>query len=127
MGTSVGSILLGSADPDRLREWYRAALAPWHTGDGFIHFAGLDLLIDGRDDVAATNTEPGRVVLNFHVDDAAATAAHLDTVGVKWLVPLEERPDGLFATFTDPDGNILQIIQLTEEYREYLASVPRSG
>jgi predicted enzyme related to lactoylglutathione lyase len=104
-----------------------AALAPWHTGDGFIHFDGLDLLIDGRSDVAATNAEPGRVVVNFHVDDARATAAHLDSIGVTWLVPLEERPDGLFATFTDPDGNVLQIIQLTEEYRQYLATVPRSG
>ncbi|MEU4525447.1 VOC family protein [Amycolatopsis sp. NPDC024027] len=126
MSISVGSILLGSVDPDRLREWYRAALAPWHTGSGFIHFGGLDLLIDGRDDVAAVNSEPGRVVINFHVDDARAIAAHLDTVGVTWLVPLEERPNGLFATFTDPDGNVLQIIQLTEQYRAYLESVPRS-
>ncbi len=126
MGISVGSVLLGSADPDRLREWYRAALAPWHDGDGFIHFAGIDILIDGRSDVAATSREPGRFVLNFHVDDARATAAHLDTVGVTWLVPLEERPDGLFATFSDPDGNTLQIIQLTPEYREHLENVPRS-
>jgi hypothetical protein len=67
------------------------------------------------------------VVLNFHVDDARATAAHLDTLGVTWLVPVEERENGLFGTLTDPDGNILQIIQLTEEYLREVENAPRSG
>ena len=118
---ALGSILLGTADPDRLRDWYAAALAPGDSGGGFTEvtptmFAGTfgdtSLLIDGRNDVADKNPEPGRVVLNFHVDDARAVAEHLNSLGVRWLVELEEREGGLFGTLVDPDGNYVQIIEL---------------
>ncbi len=114
----LGSILLGSTNPERLQAWYQAALTPQHTPDGFMIMGGVNVLIDSRDDISDTNPEPGRVLLNFHVDDARATAAHLNTLGVAWLVELEERSDGLFSTLIDPDGNYIQIIQLTEEYYE---------
>jgi predicted enzyme related to lactoylglutathione lyase len=111
---TLGSILLGSADPDRLRGWYLAAFAPDETDHGFVEFGGFPVLIDKRNDVGATNPEPGRTVINFHVDDARATAAHLDEMGVTWLVEVEERPGGWFGTLVDPDGNYVQIIQLKE-------------
>ena len=120
---TLGSILLGTANPDRLRDWYAAALAPDDSEGGFTEvtptmfagtFADTSLLIDGRSDVADTNPEPGRVVLNFHVDDARATADHLNALGVTWLVELEERAGGLFGTLVDPDGNYVQIIELKE-------------
>jgi len=113
---SLGSILLGSPDPQRLRDWYRVAFRCEPNDDGFIQFGGVVVLIDGRTDVAPVNPEPGRVILNFHVDDARATAAHLDAIGATWLVPVEARVDGLFGTLIDPDGNYIQIIQLTEAY-----------
>jgi predicted enzyme related to lactoylglutathione lyase len=115
----LGSILLGTTNPHRLRDWYAAAFKP--EGDGFTEvsptmfagsFGGVGVLIDGRDDVADKNPEPGRVILNFHVEDACATAAHLDDLGVTWLVELEERDGGLFGTLIDPDGNYIQIIEL---------------
>ncbi|MGH8985913.1 MAG: VOC family protein [Acidimicrobiia bacterium] len=109
---TLGSILLGSANPDRLRAWYHAALAPDPTDHGFVEFGGFPVLIDGRSDVAATNGDPARVILNFHVDDAHATAAHLNELGVTWLTEVEERPGGWFGTLIDPDGNYVQIIQL---------------
>jgi predicted enzyme related to lactoylglutathione lyase len=120
---NLGSILLGTADPVRLRDWYAAALAPEHTAEGFTEvsptmfactFGGTALLIDGRTDVADENPEPGRAILNFHVDDARATTAHLNALGVSWLVELQEREGGLFGTLVDPDGNYIQIIQLRE-------------
>ena len=120
---TLGSILLGTAEPDRLRDWYAAALAPADAGSGFTEvtptmfaatFGETSLLIDGRSDVAGKNLEPGRVVLNFHVDDARAVAEHLDALGVTWLVELEEREGGLFGTLVDPDGNYVQIIELRE-------------
>jgi len=77
-------------------------------------FGETALLIDGRSDVAGKNPEPGRVVLNFHVDDARAVAEHLNSLGVTWLVELEEREGGLFGTLVDPDGNYVQIIELRE-------------
>lgn len=115
---TLGSILLGSTDPDRLHAWYQTAFTPEHTPDGFMIFGSLTMLIDSRNDIGDTNPEPGRVILNFHVEDARAMVAHLNSVGVSWLVEIEERTDGLFGTLVDPDGNYIQIIQLTEEYFE---------
>jgi predicted enzyme related to lactoylglutathione lyase len=114
----LGSILLGTTNPCRLRDWYSAAFAP--EGEGFrevsptmfaANFGDIGVLIDGRTDVGEKNTEPGRVILNFHVDDARATAARLDDLGVTWLVEPEEREGGVFGTLVDPDGNFIQIIE----------------
>jgi predicted enzyme related to lactoylglutathione lyase len=58
------------------------------------------------------------VILNFHVDDARAIAAHLNTLGVTWLVEPERREAGWFGTLVDPDGNYIQIIELAPEYLE---------
>ncbi|GAA3440138.1 VOC family protein [Kutzneria kofuensis] len=116
----LGSILLGSSDPERLKQWYLDALRPTENQYGFLQFGAVSILIDGRDDVAARTAEPGRVLLNFHVDDAEATARHLTELGASWVAELEQRRDGLFGTVTDPDGNYVQIIQLSAEY---LASV----
>jgi len=119
---TLGSILLGTADPVRLRDWYAAAFSAGDD-DGFTEvtptlfacrFGGTSLLIDGRGDVAYANPDPGRVILNFHVDDARATAERLNDIGVTWLVELEERDGGLFGTLVDPDGNYVQIIELWE-------------
>ena len=119
---TLGSILLGTADPVRLRDWYAAAFSA-ADDDGFTEvtptlfactFGNTSLLIDGRGDVARTSPDPGRVILNFHVDDARATAERLNDIGVTWLLELEERDGGLFGTLVDPDGNYIQIIQLKE-------------
>jgi len=56
-----------------------------------MNFGGIRVLIDGRSDIAEKNPEPGRTILNFHVGDARATAAHLNELGVSWLVEVEER------------------------------------
>ena len=120
----LGSILLGTTDARRLRDWYAAAFAP--DGAGFSevsptmfagNFGDVGLLIDGRDDVADANPEPGRVILNFDVTDARTIAARLDDMGAEWLAELEDRDGSLFATATDPDGNYVQIIQLSDEHR----------
>ncbi|GGS78412.1 hypothetical protein GCM10010156_41390 [Planobispora rosea] len=108
-----GSILLGTTRPAELRDWYRRVLAPEHEGEGPIQLGGLMLVIDRRDDVDVKNNEPGRMILNFHVDDFDAAEAQLRAAGVEWLVPVADRPSGRFGTFTDPDGNYLQIIQFT--------------
>jgi predicted enzyme related to lactoylglutathione lyase len=118
---SLDSILLASIDPERLRAWYVAALDPEENTDvdGYrvLSFGGFYVLIDSRSDVADKNAEPGRVILNFDVADARAVVARLDELGVSWLAELEDRDGSLFATAIDPDGNYVQIIQLSEEHR----------
>ncbi|MDO9456889.1 VOC family protein [Nocardioides sp.] len=114
---SIRSILLASADPDRLRAWYVDALGHEPDADGFLDPEGVGLLVDGRDDVAPATVEPGRVVLNHHVPSIAAAAARLDERGATWVSPVELRDAGLwFGTVEDPDGNYVQLIETTPSY-----------
>lgn len=115
----LGSILLGTPDPVRLRDWYAAAFAAG-DGDGFTQvtptlFAGTfgdtSLLIDGRSDVAGTRPHPGRVILNFHVEDARAAEARLVALGAVWVRELERTRWGIIGTVVDPDGNYVQVVQ----------------
>ncbi len=114
----LGSLLLASTDPDRLRNWYAEMFGAEPDPDGFLHFGPVAVLVDGRDDLATTAREPGRVILNYEVTDIAATARFLDSRGVTWVSNVEYREDGgaWFGTIEDPDGNYVQLIQLTHEY-----------
>jgi predicted enzyme related to lactoylglutathione lyase len=79
-------------------------------------------MIDSRADIGDTAPEPGRMILNFEVDDARAAAARLRDLGAKWVAELEDRDGSLFGTVTDPDGNYVQLIQLSEEHRAAMQS-----
>ncbi|MGW0192343.1 VOC family protein [Nonomuraea sp. NPDC003201] len=117
----LGSLLLASTNPERLRTWYVNALDPEDNSDvggyGVLKFGEFYLFIDTRTDVSDKNPEPGRVILNFDVADARAVAARMDSAGVTWLAEVEDRDGSLFATAIDPDGNYVQIIQLSEAHR----------
>jgi predicted enzyme related to lactoylglutathione lyase len=117
----LDSMLLASTDPDRLHAWYAGALDPAEDSkvDQYrvLRFGDFHLLIDTRDDIGDRNPEPGRVIVNFDVPDARAVAARMDELGAQWLAELEDRDGSLFATAVDPDGNYVQIIQLSEEHR----------
>ncbi|MEJ3653124.1 VOC family protein [Actinomycetes bacterium KLBMP 9759] len=104
------SILLGTTRPAEMRAWYIRTLAPEFTGEGPIDLGSFLLAIDGRDDVAARNGEPGRTIINVDVDDFDAVHARLSAAGVEWI-SVTDRDMGRFGTFADPDGNYLQIIQ----------------
>lgn len=124
MASSV-SFLLSSTDPDRLHRWYVEALQPAvnDSANGYrvVGFDGFYIMIDSREDVSAKNPEPGRYIVNFDVDDARAVSARMDKLGVEWLAPLEDREGSLFATVIDPDGNYVQIIQLSEAAKAQMA------
>jgi len=112
----LGSILLASTDPERLRAWYAGVFATEPDADGFLLFGDVGVLIDGRDDVADRNPEPGRVIVNFHVDDARELARRLADAGAEMVVEPEWRGEAWFVTARDPDGNTLQAIELSDEY-----------
>lgn len=122
---ALNSMLLASSDPDRLGEWYAATFDPAEDTrvDGYrvLRFGDFFLLIDQRDDVSATSPEPGRMILNFDVADARAVAATLDRMGTAWVAELEDRDGSLFATAIDPDGNYVQLIELSEAHRAAMA------
>ena len=115
---TITSLLLGSRDPDRLRSWYRDALGAEPDADGFLHFGTVGVLVDARDDVGAATAEPGRVILNHEVTDIAAAAKRVEATGAPCIAAIEYREDGglSFATYQDPDGNYVQLIELGPEY-----------
>jgi predicted enzyme related to lactoylglutathione lyase len=118
---TLDSMLLASTDPERLHAWYIAALAPEADTktDGYrvLTFGGFHVLIDQRSDIGDANPEPARMIINFDVPDARAIVARLDDMGTEWAAELEDRDGSLFATAIDPDGNYVQIIQLSDEHR----------
>lgn len=117
----LGSWLLSSSKPERLREWYAAALSPSveRTPGGsaydVLDFDGFHVMIDTRDDFGDSNPEPGRAILNFEVTDAPAVAERITQLGGTWLAELEDRDGSWFGTAIDSDGNYVQLIELSEE------------
>jgi hypothetical protein len=114
----VGGIVLGSTDPDRLWEWYRTAFAPGARKEGpvlALELGGTYLIFESRDDVGPKAAEPGRLLVNYEVDDIRAVADHLTSeLDVRWIRTVEEPAPGepvLLGTVEDPDGNYVQIFQ----------------
>ena len=126
---TLDGMLLASTDPERLHAWYAAALDPSEDTkmDQYrvLKFGTFYLLIDSRDDIGDRNPEPGRVILNFDVEDARAVAASIEELGGTWLAKLEDRDGSLFATAIDPDGNYVQIIQLSDEAKAAMGAESR--
>lgn len=126
MTTTLSSLMLGTTDPERLHRWYTTALPPEQdVTDGsyrILQYGGFWLFLDPRDDVQERHPDPARTLLNFEVDDARAAVARMDEAGCTWVAPLEDRDGSLFATAQDPDGNYVQVIQLSEEARRQMSA-----
>ena len=111
------SILLASTNPDRLRAFYRQAFEVEPDENGILTLGGLGVIFDGRDDIATRTAEP-RVVLNIDTEDAAGVVERIEGMGVRFSVRLEDRGPGIFSTFEDPDGNVTQVLQMSQAYRD---------
>ena len=100
-------MLVGSADPARLRAWYEAAFGGIPAG----------IVIDKRD-LADSAGEPGRVILTFAVDDIAAAEARLIDHEVTWIREIESTPSGRIGTVIDADGNYVQVLAPAPKHGE---------
>jgi predicted enzyme related to lactoylglutathione lyase len=109
----LGGLVLGSDDPARLSAWYRAAFAPSAGAGTVLRVGGTRLIFDRRDDLGQRTREPGRILINFYVQDISAVAAHLEALGgTRWIRPVEQFGPGRIATVEDPVGNYVQIVEL---------------
>jgi len=99
--------------------FYRDALGlvPRSSKADFINFDwnGVRLSVGVHDRVRGPSAEPLRIMINLAVDDIGVVHARLARAGVVFSRP-PEREDwgGLVATFADPDGNTLQLMQLPD-------------
>jgi predicted enzyme related to lactoylglutathione lyase len=107
----IGSLLVGSSDPDKLKEWYGRAFSVEADAMGAFDFGGVGLFIESHSDISGPTKEPARIQIDLHVSDCRALEAHLKSVGVNWLREVEQMPFGLIGTVVDPDGNYVQIIE----------------
>ena len=107
------NINITSENPERLFAFYRDVLhLPLNDrGDAFAVADG-QVLIDGHSETRGPAKEPQRVLINFFVDDLAAEQQRLEAQGVRFLRDKgKEYWGGTISTFTDPDGNYLQLLE----------------
>ena len=90
-------------------------LTPRTSKPDFVNFdwGGVRLSVGVHDRVRGVNPDPLRIMLNLAVDDIHAVYERLAKSGVAFSrVPAPEPWGGLVATFADPDGNVLQLLEL---------------
>jgi predicted enzyme related to lactoylglutathione lyase len=107
---------------DAMARFYRdqVGLIPRTSKPDFINFewSGVRLSVSVHDRISGGSRDPFRIMVNFAVDDIRAVHARLEKAGVVFTRPPEsEEWGGQVASFLDPDGNLLQLLQLPPERR----------
>jgi predicted enzyme related to lactoylglutathione lyase len=113
---NFNSILIGSADPQRLADYYTRlfgapamtyeAYTGWALGTGFV-------TVGPHDQVTGTNSQPGRLIWNIETADVKGDFERLKAAGA--IVVAEpygfgDSADASIATFADPDDNYFQLM-----------------
>jgi len=120
MINSISAVLIWSEDYKKLATWYVEKLGltvleelthPEDTGVGF-QVGNAYLWIGQHSKVKGKNKDMHRHMFNFVVDSVSASHEELKSKGVKFLAPPFKAPtfDKYFATFYDPDSNLVQLI-----------------
>jgi predicted enzyme related to lactoylglutathione lyase len=113
----VVGVTIWTEDLDRLRRFYRDVLRlPLHSDHGdflAFRFGEMRLNIGYHHQVSGPTREPYRVMVNLGVKDIHAEHRRLLEQGVEFIRPPEwEEWGGWVATFKDPDGNVLQLLEM---------------
>lgn len=115
MITKVHSILIWSEDVKRLVPFYRDVLGlrPQAETEGFVVFIlnGAGLAIGTHSEVRGRSQEPNRVMVNLRVDDCQGEYERLSKRGVEFIRTPTKDAIHIIATFADPDGNVLQLLE----------------
>jgi predicted enzyme related to lactoylglutathione lyase len=117
MITGIIGVTLWTGDLGRMFHFYHNTLRlPLHSRhEDFIAFelGKLRFNIGLHDRVQGPAQDPYRVMPHLGVDDIYREYRRLSEAGVEFIRPPEqEHWGGWIATFKDPDGNILQMLQL---------------
>lgn len=117
MITGLVGITLWSSDLERMFHFYHDILRlPLHSRhDDFVAFGLGDVRfnIGLHDRVHGASADPYRVMPHLGVDGIHGEYRRLKREGVEFIRPPErEHWGGWVATLKDPDGNILQLLQL---------------
>ena len=119
----VVGVTLWTDNLERLFRFYHDALRlPLHSRhDDFISFQlgeEMRFNLGLHDRVHGPTSDPFRIMVNLGVTDIQREYQRLCRKGVEFIRPPEqEHWGGWVATFKDPDGNTLQMLQLPPERR----------
>jgi predicted enzyme related to lactoylglutathione lyase len=113
---NFNSILIGSEDPKRLADFYtklfgkpswdEGGYTGWQVGSGAV-------TVGPHDQVKGRNAQPGRVIWNIESPDVKADFERFKAAGAKVIrdpYSPDQEPNGLIATFADPDDNYFQLM-----------------
>jgi predicted enzyme related to lactoylglutathione lyase len=118
---NFNSILIGSADPDRLVEYYTRVLGEptmseggytgWQIGSGFMS-------VGPHSEVVGKNAQPGRFLWNIETSDVQGDFERMKAAGaivVREPYGFEGMPAEVqIATLADPDDNYFQLMSPME-------------
>ncbi len=113
---NLSSIMVGSEDPKKLGEFYKKVLGQketWEDGEwvGF-QVGHCHLTIGPHSKIKGKSKEPARIMLNLETKDVKGEFARIEKLGAKVIAKpyTIEGMEGDIATFSDPDGNLFQLM-----------------
>ena len=117
MVTAIVGITIWTGNLEPMLRFYQDTMQlPLHSNHGdFIAFdlGGIRFNIGLHGSVSGGSADPFRVMPHLGVDDIQSEYRRLTAAGVEFIRPPEqEHWGGWVATLKDPDGNILQLLQL---------------
>ena len=112
----VAGVIIWTENIAGMAAFYRDTLGlPVHSERP--HFVAFEwgemrFSIGEHSEVHGRNAEPQRIMVNFGTSDIHALHERLTAAGVRFVRPPErEHWGGWVATFEDPDGNLLQLLE----------------
>jgi predicted enzyme related to lactoylglutathione lyase len=112
---NFNNILIGSADPQRLAEYYTklfgkpamedSGYTGWQIGHGFV-------AVGPHSEVSGKNQHPGRLIWNIESADVKGDFDRMKAAGaivVREPYEFEGAPGSAIATLADPDDNYFQL------------------
>ena len=112
----VIGVIIWTDNLEPLVAFYRDTLGlrPHSVHDEFVafQFGEMRLNVGRHDGVHGRSNEPYRIMINLGTRDIHRLTKELQQKGVQFVrLPERERWGGYVATFQDPDGNLLQLLQ----------------
>jgi predicted enzyme related to lactoylglutathione lyase len=112
---NFNNILIGSADPQRLADYYTKLFGKpgfedggytgWQIGSGFVS-------VGPHSEVTGSSTQPGRLIWNIETTEVQAEFDRMKAAGaivIREPYEFEGAPGSAIATLADPDNNYFQL------------------
>ena len=115
----VAGVIIWTDRLDEMSGFYQETLGltPHSIRPDFVVFrwGGMRLSIGTHDHIDGPAKDPHRIMINLSVRDIQAMHDDLSARGAEFVRPPErEHWGGFVATLKDPDGNLLQLMQLRD-------------